>query len=81
MPDFPEVGPGPGRQSRKQSNPLGHVLHRHPQLDPIVWRIDQILLRAEVSLRRLHRRMAQQQLDLLQFAAGPCWLSMPRPAS
>jgi hypothetical protein len=30
----------------------------------------QILLRAKVSLGRLHRRMAQQQLDLLQFPAS-----------
>jgi hypothetical protein len=32
--------------------------------------MDQILLGPEVSLGRLHRRMAQQQLDLLKLAAG-----------
>jgi len=32
--------------------------------------MNEILFRAEVSLRRLHRSMAEQHLDLLKFAAG-----------
>ena len=35
-------------------------LHRHSQLDPIIRRVDQILLCAKVPLGRLDRRMAQQ---------------------
>jgi hypothetical protein len=31
--------------------------------------MNQILLRAEIPLRRLNRRVAQQQLDLLKLAA------------
>jgi type I restriction enzyme, R subunit len=43
---------------------------RTNELDPIVRRVHQILLRAQVPLRRLHRGVAQQQLDLLKLAAG-----------
>jgi hypothetical protein len=32
--------------------------------------VDQILLGAQVPLGRLHRRVAQEQLDLLKLAAG-----------
>src|ERR1017187_7057624 len=45
-------------------------LHRDPQLDPIVRRVSQILLGAEVPLGSLDRRVAQQQLDLLKLASG-----------
>ena len=52
-------------------NPVGakRVLDCYPQLDRVVGRVNQILLRAEVSLGGLDRSMTQQQLDLLQFAA------------
>ena len=45
-------------------------LRRDSQLDPIIRRVDQILLRTEVPLGRLNRGVAQQQLDLFQCAAG-----------
>jgi hypothetical protein len=45
-------------------------LHRRPQFDPVIWCVDQILLGAEVSLRRLDARMAEQHLDLFEFTAG-----------
>jgi hypothetical protein len=38
--------------------------------DPIVRRVYQVLLGSEVSLRGLHRSVAQKQLDLLKLAAG-----------
>jgi hypothetical protein len=42
------------------------------QLNPVVRRVRQVLLRPEVPLDRLYRRVAQQQLNLLQFAnRGP----------
>ena len=48
------------------------MLYSNPQFD---WGMDQILLGPEVSLGRLHRCMAQQQLDLLQFSTrGPAQL-------
>jgi hypothetical protein len=40
---------------------------RHLQLDPIVRGVDQILFRPEVPLGRLHRRMAEEQLDLFKL--------------
>src|SRR5215469_16560119 len=43
------------------------ALHRHPKLDTVIWRVHEILFGPEVPLRRLHRRVAQEQLDLLQF--------------
>jgi hypothetical protein len=46
------------------------ILHRDPQLDPIVRRVDQILLRAQVPLRRLDLGMAQEQLNLFEFSSG-----------
>ena len=48
----------------------GGTLDRHSQLDPIVWRMYQILPCTEISLGRLDGLMTEQQLDLLQFA--PC---------
>jgi hypothetical protein len=45
-------------------------LNRYPQLDPIIRRMNQILLCPEVSLGRLNRCVAQEQLDLLQLPAG-----------
>jgi len=51
----------------KSAHPLRNrsVLYRDPQLDTIIRRVDQVLLRAQVALRRLHTGMAEQQLDLL----------------
>ena len=45
-------------------------LYRHLQTDGIIWRTHKILFRAEVSFRGLNRRVAEQQLNLLQLAAG-----------
>jgi hypothetical protein len=36
---------------------------------PIVHRVPEVLLAAEVTFCSLHRRVAQQKLNLLQFAA------------
>ena len=44
-------------------------LYREFQLDRIVRRLDQILLGPEVPLGSLNRSVAQEQLDLLKFAA------------
>jgi hypothetical protein len=41
--------------------------HFCPQLEAIVHRAPEILLAAEIPLGRLHRRMPQQELNLLQF--------------
>jgi len=46
------------------------ALHRHSQLDPIVWCMHQVLLRAKVPLSRLHGRMAKKKLYLLKLAAS-----------
>lgn len=51
---------------RAESN----FLNRHPQLDSIVGRVDQILLRSEVPLGRLDTGVAKHHLDLLKFPAG-----------
>jgi len=48
----------------------GRPLHCDPQLYPVVRRVNEILFRAEVALRRLHRSVAQQQLDLFEFPTG-----------
>ena len=45
-------------------------LDRHPQLYPVVRSVNQILPRAEVPLGRLHRGVAQQQLNLLKLPAS-----------
>jgi hypothetical protein len=45
-------------------------LHRNPELDAIIWRVNQIVARARVPLGSLRRRMAKQQLNLFQFATG-----------
>ena len=42
----------------------------HPQLDPVVRRVDQILLRAQVPLCRLHGCVAKEQLDLFKLTTG-----------
>jgi hypothetical protein len=44
------------------------VLDSHSQLDCIVRRIHQILLRTQVSLGRLDRSVPEQQLNLLKLA-------------
>jgi hypothetical protein len=44
------------------------LLYRHSQLDHVVWRVDQILLGAQVTLGCLNRRVAQQQLNLFKLA-------------
>ncbi len=43
---------------------------RDAEREPIVHRSGQILLASDVSLGRLNRGMPEQELDLLQFAAG-----------
>ncbi len=43
------------------------LLHFRPQLETIVYRVSEVLLAAEIPLRRLYRRMPQQELNLLQF--------------
>ena len=45
------------------------LLSRYPQFDGVIWRMDQVLLRAQVPLGRLDRRVAQEQLDLVKLAA------------
>ena len=47
-----------------------HELHCDPQFDPIVRRVDQILLGAQVTFCRLNRGMPQQHLDLLKLPTG-----------
>jgi hypothetical protein len=46
------------------------LLHSCPQLETIVHRASEILLAAEIPLGRLHRRMPQQELNLLQFTTA-----------
>jgi hypothetical protein len=61
----------PAKPERSRSLCLGGAeLHCHSELDPIVRRMHEILLRAEVQLGRLDRRMAKQQLDLVKLAAS-----------
>jgi hypothetical protein len=43
------------------------LLHVRPQLEAIVYRTSEVLLAAQILLRRLYRRMPQQELNLLQF--------------
>jgi hypothetical protein len=43
---------------------------RHPQLDPVIRRVNQILFGSQVPFGRLDGRVAKEQLDLLQLAAG-----------
>ena len=43
----------------------------HAQPDCVVRRVDQILLGAQIPFGRLNRSVAEQQLNLLQLAAGP----------
>ena len=45
-------------------------LYGHSQFDRIIRRMNQILLRAKIPLRRLDRRMPEQQLDLLKLTAA-----------
>jgi len=45
-------------------------LNRHTQLDRVVWRMHQVLLRAKLLLGRLNRCVTQQYLDLLRLATG-----------
>jgi hypothetical protein len=65
------------------------MLDRHSQLDPVVRRVHQILLRTEIPLSRLDRGVAQQHLNLLQLPArspaqfggcAPTIVSRHRPA-
>src|SRR5205809_90459 len=49
---------------------LGVHTYTHPQLDLIVWRVNQILLGPEVSLRGLDRSVSQEKLDLFKLAPG-----------
>jgi hypothetical protein len=43
---------------------------RHPQLDAVIRRMDQVLLGSQVPFGRLDRRVAEQHLDLLEFPTG-----------
>ena len=43
------------------------LLHFRPQFETIVHRASEILLATKIPLSRLHRRMPQQKLNLLQF--------------
>src|ERR1017187_6715733 len=47
-----------------------HSLNSDSELDTVVWRVHEILLRTQVPFRRLNGGMPQQQLNLLQFAAS-----------
>ena len=50
-------------------------LSKDSQFDPVIRRVNQILLGAKVTLGRLYGCVPQQQLNLLQFAArGPTQL-------
>jgi len=55
----------------KQANAysIGACDLRH-DLEPVVHRVTQILLAAQIALRRLDRDMAEQELNLFQFAAA-----------
>lgn len=44
-------------------------LNGYSESDPVIRRVDQILLRAQIPLGRLHGRVAQKQLNLLKLAA------------
>jgi hypothetical protein len=44
--------------------------NRDFQLDPIIRRMRQILPGPQIPLRRLNRRMSEEQLNLLKLAAG-----------
>jgi len=48
----------------------GRKLWGHSQLDPIVRGMNEVLLRAQVPLRCLDTRVAEQQLDLLKLATS-----------
>lgn len=43
-------------------------LYGHSQFDPVVRRVNQILLGTQVPFRRLNGSMPQQQLNLLKLA-------------
>jgi hypothetical protein len=46
------------------------MLYGDSQLDRVIWCVNQILLRAQVPFRRLHRSVTEEQLDLLKLAAA-----------
>src|ERR1039457_4106823 len=46
------------------SSGVPHLLDRHPQLDPVIDRVHEILLSAKVTLGRLDARVAQHKLNL-----------------
>ena len=62
---------------RNKLGPQG--LNGHLQLDRIIRSVNDILLRPQIALRRLHRRVPEQHLDLLQFAAGSATQFCSRP--
>ena len=49
---------------------ISFTLHRDPQLDCVVGRVHQVLLGSKIALGRLHRGVAEQQLNLLKLATG-----------
>jgi pimeloyl-ACP methyl ester carboxylesterase len=60
----------------------GAPLYGQRQLDRVIGRMYQILLRSEVPLRRLDRRVSEEHLNLLQFAPGrAAELRSPPPES
>jgi hypothetical protein len=44
------------------------LLNERSQFDRIIWRVNKVLLCAEVPLCRLNRGVPQEQLDLLKLA-------------
>ena len=49
------------------------------QADPIIHRVAEALFAAQVPLRRLHRDVSQQELNLLQFTTGLMTKTGTRP--
>jgi hypothetical protein len=56
--------------SRPAVRGLRRSLQVRFQPNPIIHRVAETLLAAQVPLRRLHRDMPQKELNLLQFTAG-----------
>lgn len=58
----------------------GYSLRHHPWFNPIIRRVDQILLSPEMPLDGLNRSAPERQLDLFQFAARRPAQLRARPA-
>ena len=63
-----------GHQGRifRRNPPLEHGSHRRTGLDPepIIDGTPQFLFASQVAFRRLNRNVPQEELDLIEFAAG-----------